>query len=98
MCVPGERVAICCMTQGSDRDRIFTDPKRSEYLWCLHCQRTYERGKWRDIDGLQMCPYIDCSGDAVIDAMDWATIRDAHPEYPEKPRWCVTYAGELSES
>lgn len=50
-----------------------------------HCERTYERGKWRTIDGFQMCPYIDCDGDAVIDAIDWAEIRDANPTYAERP-------------
>lgn len=80
--------------RGSDRDRIFIDPPRSAYFWCLHCGRTYERGKWRTIDGLQMCPYLECDGDAVLDAIDWATIRDANPEYPETPTWGKTYSWE----
>src|SRR5205814_9547801 len=72
--------------EASHRDRIFSDPKRSNYLWCLHCERAYERGKWRTLRGFQMCPYLDCDGDAVIDALDWAAIRDEHPEYPERPK------------
>ena len=54
----------------SDRDQIFEEVNRSNYLWCLHCERTYEHGKWRNINGLQMCPYLDCDGDAAIDAWD----------------------------
>jgi hypothetical protein len=27
-----------------------------------------ERWKWRTIDGFQMCPYVDCDGDAVIES------------------------------
>jgi hypothetical protein len=81
-------------SRGSDRDRIFLDPRRSEYLWCLHCQRTYEHHKWRTIEGLQRCPYVDCDRDAVIDAIDWAVIRDTNPDYPEKPEWGKTYLWE----
>lgn len=72
--------------QPTDRDRIFLDPPRSPYLWCMHCERTYDRGKYRTIDGLQMCPYLGCDGDAVIDAWDWERVRDYHPHYPERPR------------
>lgn len=81
---------------GSDRDRIF-GPSTSGYFWCLHCGRTYESGKWRLIDNLQRCPYLDCDGDAVIDAIDWADVRDRRPDYPEKPRWGEKYDGELRE-
>jgi hypothetical protein len=75
----------------SDRDRIFNEDRRSKFLWCLHCERTYEAGKWRTIDGLQMCPYVDCSGDAVIDAWAWGTLRHHHPDYPETPTWGQRY-------
>ena len=85
------------MPADSDRDRLFIDVPRSEYFWCLHCERTYERGKWRTIDGLQMCPYLDCDGDAVLDAIDWAEIRDANPAYPEKPSWGTRYAWESDQ-
>jgi len=78
-------------TRGSHRDEIFGLPV-SKYLWCLHCQRTYENGKWRTIERLQRCPYIDRDGDAVLDALDWAEVRKSHPDYPVEPRW-----GELFE-
>jgi len=77
--------------EASHRDLIFSEPKRSNYLRCLHCERTYERGKWRTLRGFQMCPYLDCDGDAVIDTLNWAAIRDGHPEYPERPTWGAVY-------
>ncbi len=66
-------------------DEVFDEERRSEYFWCLHCERTYKDGQFRKVDGFQMCPYQDCDGDAVTDAWDWATVRDNHPEYPEVP-------------
>jgi len=78
--------------EASDRDRIFVEPRRSDYRWCLHCERTYDRRKWRMVRGLQMCPYLACDGDAVIDAVDWAEVRAQHPEYPEQPRWGDVYS------
>jgi hypothetical protein len=81
----------------SDRDRFILDPARSAYLWCLHCERTYERGKWRTIDGLQLCPYLECDGDTVLDGIDWAKIRAANLSYPEKPSWGTRYAWESDQ-
>lgn len=67
------------------RDEVFDEEKRSDYLWCLHCERTYKRGEFRLVNGLQMCPYEGCDGDTVLDAWDWAKVREMHPEYPEVP-------------
>lgn len=80
----------------ADRNRAFRERPRSNYLWCLHCERGYERGKWRERDGLQLCPYHDCGGDTVLDAFDWDEVRDYHPEYPAAPRWGVHYPYESS--
>lgn len=81
-----------------DREEAFGEESRSEYLWCLHCERTYKYGEYRlwkvepfVVDHVryepefQMCPYEDCDGDAVIDAWEWDRIRESHPEYPEIP-------------
>jgi DNA-binding CsgD family transcriptional regulator len=70
----------------------------SEYMWCLHCERTYKYGEFREVKikpfvvnhvryepTFQMCPYEDCDGDAVLDAWEWDRIRESHPEYPEIP-------------
>ncbi|HEX2836594.1 MAG TPA: hypothetical protein VHN77_00545 [Phycisphaerales bacterium] len=77
--------------QESHREKAFGKPQGS-HLWCLHCERTYEHGKWRVVDGMQMCPYADCDGDAVIDAWDWATFREQnHPQYPAVPVFGTVY-------
>lgn len=67
------------------RDEIFDEEIRSEFLWCLHCERAYKRGEFRLVNGLQMCPYEDCDGSTVLDGWDWAQIREKHAEYPEIP-------------
>ena len=71
--------------KSSHRDLVFGETKRSDFLWCLHCERTYARGEYRQVGELQMCPHADCDGDAVGDAWDWETLRDYHPEYPAQP-------------
>jgi hypothetical protein len=73
--------------------------KKGEYLWCIHCERTYPCGKYREVADdpadfgavLQMCPYSDCNGDAVFDAKDWDFGRQGHPEYPDVPVEGVVY-------
>jgi hypothetical protein len=40
---------------------------------------------------LQMCPYSDCDGDGVLDAMEWEWVRKCHPEYPEVPEYGKVY-------
>lgn len=77
--------------QQSHRETVFGETKSGTFLWCLHCERTYEHGKWRNDGDLQMCPYADCNGDAVIDAWDWETVRTSHPEYPLTPTFGVHY-------
>lgn len=78
----------------SERQEMFGNAK-SGYLWCLHCERTYPDGEYREVSNrgqvYQMCPYDDCDGDAVIDAWDWTRIREAHPEYPKIPESGVLY-------
>jgi len=74
----------------SERQEIFGESK-SGYLWCLHCERAYPDGEYREVKSksgvvYQMCPYEDCDGNAVIDAWDWAQISEGHPEYPETPK------------
>lgn len=81
----------------SDRDRVFLEYERSNYLWCLHCERGYERGKWRIVDDLQLCPYADCDGSTVLDGRDWESVRDYHPDYPESPAWGQRYPFDPSE-
>lgn len=57
----------------------------NNYLWCLHCERTYKIGEHRTIDDLDMCPYEGCDGDVVWDGMSWTDMCEHYPEYPVVP-------------
>ena len=59
--------------------------KEGDWLWCLHCERVYQAGEYREIDGLQMCPYDGCDGSTVLDGWTWERMREIYPEYPEIP-------------
>jgi hypothetical protein len=67
------------------------DDGTSEYQWCLHCERAYKRGEHRLIDGFEMCPYVDCDGDTVMDGWSWPSVREHHSDYPEVPEKGKTY-------
>jgi len=74
------------------------EPGKSDYKWCLHCERTYH---WTECRYEKMepfivnhvkyepefylCPYEDCNGGYYGDGWDWENIRESHPEYPEIP-------------
>ncbi len=83
----------------TDREQTFGKRPKGKYMWCLHCERTYEYGKFRvvkvkpfTVDHVkyepeyQMCPYEDCDGDTVLDGWDWEDVRQHHPEYPKIPK------------
>ncbi|MHA1939736.1 MAG: response regulator transcription factor [Candidatus Thorarchaeota archaeon] len=89
----------------TDREQAFGNKPKGKYMWCLHCERTYEYGQFRvirqrpfTVDHIryepeyEMCPYEDCDGDAVMDAWDWRDVREEHPEYPEIPEVGKRYA------
>jgi hypothetical protein len=69
-----------------DRESVFVDEMPDAYLWCLHCGRAYRWGEYREIDGLQMCPYEGCDGDTVVDAWRWEEVREGNPDYPKTPK------------
>lgn len=87
-----------------DRDRIFATEEDQrgnplpppDFYWCLHCERTYRRGEYRQVNDLQMCPYAGCDGDAVLDAWSWNSIQRDSP-YPERPLEGVVYPIYRSE-
>jgi hypothetical protein len=57
------------------------------YLYCVCCERAYERGYSRRVDGRQLCPFDGCDGDAMEDAWSWVAIARAHPAcYPRIPK------------
>ena len=55
------------MTKKPDILEIFEGYKIGDWVWCLHCQRYYQIGEFRQVKDLQYCPYPDCDGDAVFD-------------------------------
>jgi len=73
----------------SDEDE--EEESRSDYQWCLHCERAYKRGEHRMVNGLRMCPYQGCHGDAVYDGWDWDRFREPLPQYPAVPEFGVKY-------
>jgi len=57
-------------------------------VWCLRCERAYQREevRWDSENGIYMCAYEGCDGDALLDAWDYGERRVAcwWPEVPEK--------------
>lgn len=75
-----------------DLDNLHLDSSEyGDHLWCLHCQRAYPKGYFRHLHGLQMCPYEGCDGDTVLDALDWAQVRERHQEYAKTPKLGTVY-------
>jgi len=68
-----------------DRERILGE-KPGGFLWCLHCGRTYRWGEYREINGLEMCPYDGCDGNTVFDGWRWEEVREGSPDYPKTPK------------
>lgn len=69
----------------------FVAGPRKAWHWCLHCERAYPLGSYRQNRDLQMCPYEGCDGDAVMDLWTWQRVREANPQYPEIPELGVVY-------
>lgn len=69
----------------------FVAGPRKAWHWCLHCERAYPLGSYRQIRDLQMCPYEDCDGDTVMDLWAWQRIRKENPQYPEVPELGKVY-------
>lgn len=69
----------------------FVAGPRKAWHWCLHCERAYPLGSYRQIRDLQMCPYEGCDGDTVMDLWTWQRVREANPRYPEVPELGVVY-------
>ncbi len=80
----------------TNRKRPATQPKstdliqatglaRGTWIWCLHCERCYQVGEYRQVGDWQLCPYADCDGDTVLDSVVWEQRRQYHPDYPVTP-------------
>jgi sarcosine oxidase delta subunit len=69
---------------------VFGTPKGA-WVLCVHCERCYQVGEFRVMGELQMCPYPDCDGDAVMDAWRWSHVRENHKGYQRIPVRGVAY-------
>jgi len=74
----------------TEREIMFGKLPKNAYLYCIHCERAYPKKKFRVkkdklFGDLQMCPYEECDGDAVMDAWEWDQIAMHHADYPEVP-------------
>lgn len=60
--------------------------KVGDWVWCLHCERCYQAGEFRLVEGLQLCPYEDCSGSTVADGWHWEQVAEGngYPTVPER--------------
>jgi hypothetical protein len=79
-----------------------SDSLHLPWAWCARCQRAYLTGTGRVIrfraDALHphpatltLCPYLDCSANALRNGWRWATIQGEHPDYPVQPELNVIY-------
>lgn|GEM_PF-2028118 len=87
----GDSKLIVASPKTMEAYRMFSGPKKA-WNWCLHCERAYPQGSYRQQGHLQMCPYSGCDGDAVIDLWKWPMVRDKNPSYPMTPDLGVEYA------
>jgi len=74
-----------------------------DWVWCLHCERCYKVGEYRAVPlpredrtgalrEIQLCPYQDCDGSAVLDAILWSRFREGRERlYPDEPERNTVY-------
>ena len=76
------------MSAAPDVVRMFAGWQVGEWAWCLHCERAYKVGEFRQVGEFQFCPYPDCDGSAVIDCWHWGEIARwmSYPEVPERDK------------
>ena len=63
----------------------------AEHLWCCRCKRAFPNGTYRQVGAVRRCPYADCGGHSIVDAMDWAVVRGMHVDYPYTPQLGTKY-------
>ena len=71
--------------------------KVAEHLWCSCCARTFPIGTYREVGNVRRCPYAGCGGHSIVDAVDWATVRDTNTEFPYTPQLGTKYAFVLAQ-
>lgn len=81
---PGRGELIIGKPETMERYKAFEGPRKA-WNWCLHCEKAYPQGSYRQVRDLQMCPYSGCDGDTVMDLWSWDSIREKNPSYPRVP-------------
>jgi len=72
-------------------NRLPEEPPRSDFLWCLICERAYPRND-ATLDEVQLCPYDDgCKGSLVFYSWDWNRTRRVNRGYPREPHLGTVY-------
>ncbi len=74
-----------------------TNPQRfhgrhTEHLWCSRCTRAFPIGTYRQEGDSRYCPYAGCGAHSLVDARDWAVVRETNVEYPHTPQLGMRYA------
>lgn len=64
--------------------------RQCHHVWCIHCERAYPYGDFRQVGIRHLCPYTDCVGAAAF-AWDWQRVRRVNANYPREPMRGVTY-------
>lgn len=86
---PGSRL-VTHSPDTMERYDFIAGPRKA-WNWCMHCERAYPQGSYRQVRDLQMCPYEGCDGDTVMDLWAWQRVREANPQYPEVPELGKVY-------
>lgn len=60
------------------------------WFWCLHCQRAFAENLPILHDPPAKCRYPGCDGH-IGDILEWESVREHNPEYPETPAWGQEY-------
>lgn len=70
--------------------RNLSQMEDDEFLWCLHCERVYQKKEIRKLGSFQYCAYKDCDGSAVLDGWDYLKFKDNN-RFPKVPVKGVRY-------
>lgn len=50
-----------------------------DWKFCVDCRRVYQAGWYKEKEGKQLCPFPECSADAVLDPMTYRGEEDPEP-------------------
>jgi hypothetical protein len=59
-------------------------------VWCMNCERAYQRHQHVLANGKRRCPY-GCGASVDASQWEWSDLRRNHAHYPEAPEPGVVY-------